>query len=191
MSKELALKLAPKFSQEYQDHHQTTRFSFTEQTLIEFATRYHTEDQARIRELEGALKDLRGLCSPKYCWPLIDEALSRPADYSALNEALAKAIADEKQNPWKAAVIDELVVCHIYTAEHDNNPRKAIKDAIQWNCEVALDPRVSSAMNEALAAECERLAEALERGRPGWSDAVYWLREEAAAHRGAARKEGK
>lgn len=45
---------------------------------------------------------------------------------------------------WKEAVINELVCCHIYNKEHDNNPRKAIQDAISWNCQVSLDPQVSS-----------------------------------------------
>ena len=45
---------------------------------------------------------------------------------------------------WKDAVIDELVVCHIYNKEHDGDPRKAIHDAISWNVQVALDPLVSS-----------------------------------------------
>lgn len=45
---------------------------------------------------------------------------------------------------WKEAVISELVCCHIYNKEHDNNPRKAIQDAISWNCQVSLDPQVSS-----------------------------------------------
>lgn len=47
-------------------------------------------------------------------------------------------------DPWKDAVIDELVIAHIYRAEHDSDPRKAVRDAIQWNVYVALDPRVSS-----------------------------------------------
>lgn len=45
---------------------------------------------------------------------------------------------------WKEAVIGELVCCHIYNGEHDDNPRKAIQDAISWNCQVSLDPQVSS-----------------------------------------------
>lgn len=49
----------------------------------------------------------------------------------------------EKDTEWKNAVIDELVTCGIYSSEHDTNPRKAIADAIAWNVEVALDPKVS------------------------------------------------
>lgn len=47
-------------------------------------------------------------------------------------------------NDFYNAVIDELVVCGIYSKEHDSNPRKAIQDIIEWNCDVALDPAVSS-----------------------------------------------
>lgn len=46
--------------------------------------------------------------------------------------------------PWKQAVINELVVAHIYQAKHDTDPRRAIQDAISWNTDVALDPLVSS-----------------------------------------------
>ena len=47
-------------------------------------------------------------------------------------------------NEWKEAIIDELVVAHIYSSKHDTDPRKAIHDIITWNCQVALDPLVSS-----------------------------------------------
>lgn len=42
------------------------------------------------------------------------------------------------------ALIDELVICGIYTREHDTNPRKALLDVIHWHVSVALDPAVSS-----------------------------------------------
>ena len=34
---------------------------------------------------------------------------------------------------FRAAVVDELVVCHIYTKEHEANPRKAVRDIIDWH----------------------------------------------------------
>lgn len=51
---------------------------------------------------------------------------------------------DTKTNPWKDTLIDELVCLHIYNATHEDNPRKALHDAINWNVQVALDPQVSS-----------------------------------------------
>lgn len=47
-------------------------------------------------------------------------------------------------NEWKEAVINELIVSHSLTAEHETNPRKAIQDVISWNVAIALDPLVSS-----------------------------------------------
>lgn len=47
-------------------------------------------------------------------------------------------------DPWREAMIDELVVCHIYSAKHDDDPKQALHDAITWNVTVALDPAVSS-----------------------------------------------
>lgn len=54
---------------------------------------------------------------------------------------------------WREAVLNELIVAHIYTKEHDTNPRKAIQDAITWHCQVALDPAVSSDAQKLIAAD--------------------------------------
>jgi hypothetical protein len=45
---------------------------------------------------------------------------------------------------WKKAVIDGLIVAHIYRAEHENNPTMALNDLLCWTQQVALDPAVSS-----------------------------------------------
>lgn len=63
---------------------------------------------------------------------------------------------------WKDRVIDELIVAHIYTKEHDANPCKAIQDAITWNCQVALDPAVSSDARALIANELRAVAAAQE-----------------------------
>ncbi len=59
-------------------------------------------------------------------------------------ERFAALVAAASEEQWKHAVINELVCCHIYNAAHDNDPRKALHDAISWNVQVALDPQVSS-----------------------------------------------
>lgn len=45
---------------------------------------------------------------------------------------------------FKDYVIDQLVVCGIYSKAHDYDAVKAVNDLISWNVQVALDPRVSS-----------------------------------------------
>lgn len=73
-------------------------------------------------------------------------ALLRAADdrdAAGVHTAIATS-GDASANEWKQAVINELVTAYILTAEHETNPRKAIQDAITWNCQVALDPAVSS-----------------------------------------------
>ena len=50
----------------------------------------------------------------------------------------------EKAEQFREAVMDALVVSHIYVPEHDTNPRKAINDLICWEQKIALDPLVSS-----------------------------------------------
>lgn len=54
----------------------------------------------------------------------------------------------DDKNQWKETLIDGLVVCHIYTKEHDSNPRKALHDIVNWNVTVALDPLVSEEAQE-------------------------------------------
>jgi hypothetical protein len=60
---------------------------------------------------------------------------------------------------FRNTVIDECVVCHIYTAAHETDPKKALLDAIMWNQKVALDPAVSEDAR-ALIAEGKRRATA-------------------------------
>jgi len=68
------------------------------------------------------------------------------------NRIAQKAVADIKQalsqqeqpNRWSEAVIDQLVVHHIYQAAHDTDPRKAVKDLLGISNSIALDPQVSS-----------------------------------------------
>jgi hypothetical protein len=45
---------------------------------------------------------------------------------------------------WQTAVVDQLVVHHIYQAAHDKDPRKAIHDLLCISNSIALDPQVSS-----------------------------------------------
>ena len=68
------------------------------------------------------------------------------ADRKVVDEAIAAldTAQPEPVNEWKDAVIDALVVAHILTPENAIYPRKAVQDVIDWNCQVALDPRVSS-----------------------------------------------
>lgn len=74
-----------------------------------------------------------------------------------------------RADDWKTAVIDALVINHIYTAEHDNDPRKALADLIAWETMIALDPAVSP---EALAL--------IERGRTEGEAAIALLRRALA-----------
>jgi len=70
---------------------------------------------------------------------------------SGAREVLERFIAEVSANvqptvadQWKSATLHELIVAGIFTAEHEINPHKAVRDAIAWNCQVALDPAVSS-----------------------------------------------
>ena len=83
---------------------------------------------------------------------------------------LSKAIEDEKQNPWKAAIIDELVVDCILAKEHESDPEGALRAAIDWNVQVALDPAVSAQARDMLKkARMEALLQACEEAGPMWA----------------------
>lgn len=82
---------------------------------------------------------------------------------------------------WREAVLNELIVAHIYTKEHDTNPRKAIQDAITWNCQVALDPAVSSDARKLVAQERERLDDEISDAiQSDLENGAKWLNELAA-----------
>lgn len=85
-----------------------------------------------------------------------DSAVFLPMLHSFAEKVIEAAIADA-DSPWKNAVIEQLVVAHILTAEHESDPRKAIQDLLAYNSEIAVDPRVSDAA--ALLAEQARAEE--------------------------------
>lgn len=60
------------------------------------------------------------------------------AEIRELEREIAKA------NKWREAVIEKLMVAHIYSGKHEYAPVKAIDDLINWSVSVALDPAVSS-----------------------------------------------
>lgn len=47
-------------------------------------------------------------------------------------------------DPWKAAIDDELVCCHIGTTDSFPDAKTALKNLIDWHVQIALDPAVSS-----------------------------------------------
>ena len=45
---------------------------------------------------------------------------------------------------WREAVYDELVTTWTFSAENKDDPRRALRDIINWHVRIALDPAVSS-----------------------------------------------
>lgn len=65
------------------------------------------------------------------------------------------------EKAWKDAVIDQLVILHIYQAKHDADPYAAVQDLLNYSCQLTLDPQVSSdaaalvqAGRDAMKVEC-------------------------------------
>lgn len=86
-----------------------------------------------------------------------DAALEKARAAIARAEASLDTPQPDADTLWKTAVIDQLVIAHILTAEHESDPRKAIQDLLAYNSEIAVDPRVSDAA--ALLAEQARAEE--------------------------------
>ena len=82
---------------------------------------------------------------------------------------------------WKSTVIDQLVIAHILTAEHESDPLKAIQDLLAYHADIAVDPRVSGTaaamVEQAKAEEREACVKVLD---DGWfrcqADAVAAIR---------------
>lgn len=82
------------------------------------------------------------------------------ADGCSTQAAVAMYLAGaEDSGAWKRWVLDHLVVCNILSAEHENNPEKAIDDLISWHVRVALDPLVSSGAQALVAKGAEDMRE--------------------------------
>jgi hypothetical protein len=91
--------------------------------------------------------------------------------------------------PWKAAVIDGLVVSHCIQPEHETDPRKALDDLISWHVAVALDPCVSSDAVKLLDAEAEACAGIVDDTvrAVDAADALAAIRARIAARKGGAK----
>jgi hypothetical protein len=87
-------------------------------------------------------------------------------------ERFATLVLEADDGPWKTAVIEQLIIAHILTAEHESDPLKAIQDLLAYHTEIAVDPRVSGAaaglVEQAKAEEREACAKVCEsRQTPG------------------------
>lgn len=64
---------------------------------------------------------------------------------AGLKQAALAELQPAADGAWKSAVIDQLVIAHILTAEHESDPLKAIQDLLAYHADIAVDPRVSGA----------------------------------------------
>ena len=100
----------------------------------------------------------------------LEEALEAAKD--GIDAAISVAVAEAREN-------------RNLPEETDRHPggMLAARKAYSVICSVASRPSGYSALNEALARECERLADWLERHCGDATGIIDWLRNEADAHR--------
>ena len=68
-----------------------------------------------------------------------------PEEKSEKLERFAALVLEADDGPWKAAVIDQLIIAHTLTVEHESDPLKAVQDLLAYHTDIAVDPRVSGA----------------------------------------------
>ncbi len=90
------------------------------------------------------------------------------ADLAARDAELAELMK------WKEAVVNELIVAHIYSQAHDDSPRKAVHDAITWHCQVEIDPAVSSDARKLRDTYLQRAEAAERKAEENARDAARW-----------------
>ena len=71
--------------------------------------------------------------------------LEEIAELAARAEAALAEPQPDADGSWKSAVIDQLIIAHTLTVEHESDPLKAIQDLLAYHTEIAVDPRVSGA----------------------------------------------
>lgn len=92
-------------------------------------------------KMEAQQKEMDRLtASERSAW---NAAVQRDEEIERLKAAQQKE-TPAKQNEWKEAVIEKLIVCHIYQKKHDDDPIGALNDLLSWEIKIALDPQVSS-----------------------------------------------
>ena len=95
-----------------------------------------------ITFLKNRIAVLEDVCKVKH-----EQAIEHMRQIAELKANLKRATFAMNHfdgNPWKAELINELECSGIYKSAHENDPKKALTDAINWNVDVALDPAVSS-----------------------------------------------
>lgn len=138
-----------------------------------------------FRELVNGLRDI---ATQWYGSQQLRERISRRLHQDvSINEDPAN------DNPWKATVIDQLVIAHILTAEHESDPLKAIQDLQAYHAHIAVDPRISGAaaklVEQARAEEREACALVCESRESPGTGSVAILRGAAAAIRAMSMQE--
>ena len=57
--------------------------------------------------------------------------------YKGIADGYRRDAAQQEPNPWQTAVIDQLVIHHVYQAAHDTDPRKAVHDLLCISNDIA------------------------------------------------------
>lgn len=135
-----------------------------------------------FREL---VNDLRDIATQWHGSQQLRERISR-----RLHQDVSIDEDPANNNPWKLAVIDQLVIAHILTAEHESDPLKAIQDLLAYHADIAVDPRVSGAaaklVEQAKAEEREACAKLCEKPRTTPLAMTEWCQGYDSASRNIA-----
>jgi len=118
--------------------------------------------------------EARAVCMKLLADVMPEHSVSKAMAAIARAEAAMAEPQPDADGAWKASVIDQLIIAHILTAEHANDPLKAVQDLLAFESEIAIDPRVSKAaarlVEQARAEEREACAKVCESQRDAFNE---------------------
>lgn len=152
------------------------------------------DDLEELAKVEGGVMSLT-----VYADDMRQRVEKLEADYAAQGLALKAAKAmqageterADRADKWRQAIDDALIVAHLGTAEHDDDPVVLLEKLIKWHVDVALDPAVSEKAIALIEAEREACAQvSLAVMKNPYADRVRWVAKQIASDIRARGKKG-
>ena len=83
-------------------------------------------------------------------WEYCVVTLELDINSASIDIDATEIIEDETKNKWKAAIMDYLVCTFLLNDENKNDPKRALRDIVGREVQLALDPAVSEKANKLL-----------------------------------------
>jgi hypothetical protein len=94
---------------------------------------YRVGDILILHKYNPELDQYMGPVTKRKITHILKEGFGIPEGYAVLS----------LESHWKQAIIDKLVINSIYSERLERDPYRAVHELLAWECDVALDPKVS------------------------------------------------